>query len=137
MAKLSRNRKIAVAIGAGGIAAGVLAASAASLGGLTVQNLGANNAVIAACNGGTGITITGWDPSYSVATSGAFNVSQLLIQGATASCSGHPYKIVVANSAGTSLGSGTGTINNGTSYTAALSPAVNAEAATQVTLTIY
>lgn len=44
-----RRRKIGVAIAVASIMAGVLAASAASLGSLSVRNLGATNSIVAPC----------------------------------------------------------------------------------------
>lgn len=137
MKRASRTRKIAIAIGAGGIAGGVLAASAASLGTLSVQNLGATNTIVQACTS-SGIQLTSWGtPTYSVASSvGFFTMNQVTLSG-IGTCGGRPFALVIANSAGTSLASTTGNLANVSSTVLTVAPSFNVESATQATLTIY
>jgi hypothetical protein len=138
MAKMSRNRKIVVALAGGSIAAGVLAASAASLGTLSVQNLAASNNVIAACNGGGGIILTGWaTPTYSFAAStGLFTENAAVISSISSGCFNRPFSLVIGNSSGASIATTVGTITGAATFGVVL-PAFSVQNATQATLTIY
>lgn len=137
MKKLSRGRRIALAIGAGGMAAGVLSASAASLGGLTVQNLGSNNTVIQACTT-TGIMLTSWgNPQYSIASNEGFFAFNQITLSSIGTCTGRAFRLVIGNNSGSSIASTGGVLASAASTVLTVNPAFDAEDATQVTLVIY
>lgn len=104
--KLASN-KIALAIGAGVVATGAVAASAASLGTLNASSLGTSTTVVASCQtSGTPITVS-WDaPTYS---SNGYFVSGATLSGLDSACNGKNVKMVVANTGGTALTNGTAT----------------------------
>ena len=144
----TRNRKIGIAIAGGAIVAGVFAASAASLGTLTVDSLGTTAAVVAACNNGAGANITGWTAlNYSGVATGA--TSPTSTQGSTylntglsystnsATCAGKSFKLALADSTGATLAPEvTGTVGAGGSG-AVTYAGVDSKKIEQVTLTVY
>ncbi len=82
---------------------GVVAASAASLGGLTANNLGADNTVVASCDtDGVGLTYT---TAYNAGT-GAYEVTAATVTGVAAACGGQTLSLTLSGAGGVSLGSG-------------------------------
>lgn len=139
---VTRNRKIGIAVAGGALVAGVFAASAASLGTLTVSNLGTTAEVVAACQNG-GLTITTWTPQtyQAAATATPTTGSTYLTGGATlgglsAACQSKPYKLTVAKADGTSLAESTGSTPAAPSGPITFT-AVDSKLIEQVTLTIY
>ena len=116
--KLSR-----VAIAVGGVAAFAAVASASSLGGLNSTSLGANDAVVAACDA-DGVTI-GYTTAYNAAAS-KYQVTSVTLSGIAAGCATQTAAVTVKGTGGTSLASGTVTVA-GTSETITLSTPVPAE----------
>lgn len=140
---ITRNRKIGVAVAGGALLAGVFAASAASLGSLTVESLGTTANVVAACQS-SGLTAGSWNTgglAYNGAgtatdTSGSTYDSTGFVLGGIAGCASKPYKVTVADAAGASLQEVTGTLGAGPTQTITY-PATDSKKISQVTITIY
>ena len=88
-------------------------AAAASLGGLITHELGAGSASVTSCDG-DGVTA-----SYTVASG---NVTQVTISGIAAACSGGQLRLTLANSSGTSIGTGGPVTVSATSHAVSVSP---------------
>lgn len=134
------NRK-GFALLAGAASILVVGASAATLGTLTPQTLGATTTVVAACqNNGLGVS---WGtPTYT--TTPTYTVNSGTITGIAAGCITTPakqYRLDVSNGASASLANATGSFpTTGTPpLTSAftLSSPVDAQAVSQVTLVVY
>jgi hypothetical protein len=116
------SKRFAVAA-SGLVLFGAVAASAASLGGLTSTNLGANDTVVASCDT-DGVTIN-YTNSYD-ATSGKYKVASVTIGGIAATCEDQTLAVTLKGSSGTSLGAVSTTVV-GTSETLSVSGTVAAE----------
>ena len=125
----ARRRGAVVLLGIG--AFGLAAASAASLGGLTSDTLGADNAAVTSCDS-DGVTLA-YTNAYD-ATAGLYKTSSVTISGMAAACNGKSLSITLA-SASASLGSGTAVVS-GTSQTVALSTTADAKLVTQAAVVI-
>jgi len=140
---LSRRSRALTAVGAGCVAAGVLAASAASLGTLNVSTLGTTANVVAACQTDNALALTSWASTYAgsssatSATGSSFNVNSVVLTGIAAGCQGKSFKFVLANSAGTSLTETSGTVTTGSYQTIGIAGTVDSKVVDQATLTIY
>mgnify|MGYP003607327763 FL=1 len=134
----SRTRRTLAATTAAIAASGLVAASAASLGSLGVDDLGATQNVVAACQSG-GLAVE-WVPAPSYGGTGSNNymVTGLDITGVLASCNGQNYKVTVATSGNVSLdeATGIGLVTTGTT-SVPISPAVAAEDIGKVSITFY
>lgn len=123
---------VALAIGAG-VSGGVFA-SATTLGGVTPQSLGANNAAVTACDT-DGVAAT-YTTGYN-ATTKKYDATGVSVTGIAAGCSGKTLKFNLVTSAGASLYEGTKTIA-GTSeaftITAGTAPA---ESVSDIAVTIH
>jgi hypothetical protein len=138
------NRKIALAVGAGVIAAGGVLASAATLGGVTAGSLGTDSAVVAGCTS-SGVTIK-WNatpPAYAGAVAPAnstYNTANAVVNVPT-SCVGKKLSLAVADNSGSSSGPSVATgsvvsLQDGDN-TVTLSAPVNSKTVLQTTVTIY
>jgi hypothetical protein len=134
------NRKIALAVGAGVIAAGGVLASAATLGTLDVKTLGTSSAAVTGC-ASNNVQVE-WNlptaPNYSgSATVGdsTFTTTDLRVT-VPAACVGATMRLVVANSAGAPLGTATvpSLVDGVNDVTIA---GVNSKLIEQTTVTIY
>ncbi len=100
-------KKAIIAVVAGlAVSAGVMA-SAATLGGVTPQSLGASEAVVASCDS------DGVDVDYATSWNSASNNYQLdkvVISGTDAACDGLDIDVAVSNSTGSIKGETTGTV---------------------------
>lgn len=140
---LSRRSRALTAVGAGCVAAGVLAASAASLGTLTVSTLGTTANVVAACQTDDALALTSWGSTYSGAstatasTGSSFNVNSVVLTGVAAGCQGKSFKFVLATSTGASLTETSGTVTTGSYQTITIAGTVDSKVVDQATLTIY
>ncbi len=114
------------------IIVGVSVASAASLGGLSAQQLGANTAVVAACDG-DGVTLT-YTTAYNGAA-GRYDVTSATVSGIAAACVGQQLSITLADSTFAALGSGSATVS-GASQTVTFTPSIDAEAVTRAAVVI-
>lgn len=101
-------KRVAFAVGAGLVAAGAIGASAASLGGITGQSLGADDAVVASCDT-DGIT-TAYTTAYDAGT-GAYNVTGVDLSGVNAACNGLDYALTLADGSNVSLDEATGVLS--------------------------
>ena len=131
----SRTRRTLAATTAAIAASGLVAASAATLGSLNTDDLGATQSVVAACQtSGLGIE---WlpAPSYGGPGSNNYMVTGLDITGVLAACNGQNFKVTVATSGNVSLAEDTGTVTTGT--TSATFSAVAAEDIEKVSVTFY
>ncbi|MFN8125718.1 MAG: hypothetical protein U0R64_04330 [Candidatus Nanopelagicales bacterium] len=113
----------------------VVGASAASLGTITPQTLGASTAVVAACQS-SGLGVTWGTVAYS-ASGPSETVGGGTITGVAAGCQSKSYRIDVSTGAAASLANATGTTAASATTTFTLSAAVDASTITQVTLIIY
>ncbi len=105
-----RNRKIAAAIVTGVAMFGVVGASAASLGGLNSDTLGADATVVASCD------TDGIDLAYTNAydpTLGEYTTSSVSVTGIAAACNGLPIDLTLFAAGNASLGSGSTTVAAG------------------------
>jgi hypothetical protein len=106
------------ALVAGGLAltvgGGIVVASAATLGGLTAKNLGADNSLIYACDtNGLNIAYTNtYDP-----TGQRFVVANAVISGLATACAGQVMNVELTGVAGAALASATPITVTGTSET--------------------
>ena len=111
-------------------------AMAASLGGITSDGLGADGTAVASCDA-DGVT-TSYTTSYN-ATAGEYVVTAVTVGGVANACDGKSIQVTLANSSGTSVGSGSTTIPNdgaATSVTVTLSSAASAQNAANVDVLI-
>jgi hypothetical protein len=106
-------RKKVMAVVFAVLAFALIAASAATLGGINASNVGADTDVVAACNGGAGgVTVT-WDSTaYNSGTNG-YDVTAFTVAGLGANCDGEPIQVTLAAGDGTSLASVSGTVVGG------------------------
>jgi len=96
--KGSRLAVAAVAVAAFG------AASAASLGGLSSDQVGANDTVVAACDS-NGVSMS-YTTAYDDATA-SYQVTEATVSGIAAPCIGQTLDLTVSDAAGVALGDGT------------------------------
>lgn len=88
------KKQLALALTAGVAATGAVVASAATLGGVTAKNLGADTAVIASCDT-NGITV---DYATSTnTTAGSYTVSGIKLSGVAPACSGESLAITLSS----------------------------------------
>lgn len=128
------TNRIALAIGAGVLATGAVAASAATLGSLTPQSLGSSSAAVSGCQTGS-LAVSWGTPTYS-ASGPTYNVTQATLGGIAPSCNSKTYRMTIANAAGTSLRE----VNGSTGAAGSVSPtftAVDTQAIGRVTVVIY
>ncbi len=100
-------RKFTIKALAGMTVFGAVFASAATLGGLTPDNLGAHDGSVAACDT-TGVTTSytsAWD-----ATDQRYEVATVTVKGVADACDGQSLKVTVPGSDGASIADGTLTI---------------------------
>lgn len=130
----SRRESVAVVLAISVIAA-VTPGFAASLGGLGSKKLGADDAVVSACD------TDGFTVNHTVVGG---NVTAAVVSGiADPGCEGGQLSLTVANASGTSIGSGgpltiavdAGTVDNTLSVTLAPQPAANLVASVHVVVT--
>lgn len=120
-----RRKRMVGAVAAGALAVGVVGASAASLGGITSDSLGADVGVVASCDT-DGVQLKPFTNTYDAAL-GRYQTSGVTIAGIAAACSTKTLSVTLKDSAGASLGSGTATVG-GTTQAVTFSPTVNANA---------
>lgn len=132
----SRTRRTLAATTAAIAASGLVAASAASLGGIAADDLGADIGVVASCDV-DGVDVE-WTPapSYNGPTNANYVVAGLNVSAINTGCNGQNIKVTIANSANASLEESVGTVSSG-AYAASFTPSVAAEDITQVSIVIY
>ncbi len=120
------------AVGVGGM----VFASAATLGTLGQDTLGATTSVTASCDT-DGVTVDNWGSAYSAANE-RYDTSTFDISGINAACDTLQYKVTLADSAGTSLGESTGTLSLTAGVESfSIGTAVNAEDVERVAVVFY
>jgi len=101
------KKRILLAIAAGVTVTGAVAASAASLGGVSSTSLGADDTVVASCDtDGIG---AGYTTVYASGTT-AYNTTAVNLTGVNAACNGLAYSVTLADGTGASLVTATGTL---------------------------
>ena len=116
-------RKKMTAIVVAVLAFSMIAASAASLGGITTADLGADTALIAACDA------DGIVADFTVTFSGGeYQTSAVDISGIDAACTGQDISVTLLDSTGASLGSSGPSAVGGATHSAAITASANAVA---------
>lgn len=100
----------ALAIIAPAVLMGIVSASAASLGGITAPSLGADTAVISACDT-DGVTLA-YTTSYDAAL-GRYQVTDVDVTGIDATCNGKTASITLKDAGNVSLAFGSITVASG------------------------
>jgi anti-sigma-K factor RskA len=120
-------RRTIYALSAAVVVSGAVFAMAASLGGITSDNLGADSAAVATCDN-TGVS-TSYTTAYD-ATDGRYEVTAVTVSGIDNACDGKAIAVTLTNGAGASVGSGSTTVPTdvgATAVTVTLSSAASAE----------
>ena len=132
----SRPRRTLAATTAAIAASGLVAASAASLGGIAADDLGADIGVVASCDV-DGVTVD-WNPApgYNGPTNADYVVAGLDVGAINTACNGQNIKVTIANASNASLEESTGVVASG-AFAASFTPSVAAEDITQVSIVIY
>jgi len=140
----NRAKRAVMAVAGGALAGTVVMASAASLGTLNVQTLGASSTVVASCDTAGGINASwnqGASPVYSGSATPAnstYNVTIVRLSSIDAACDNLNYKLTVADSTGTTVGAeATSTITPGGITNVAIPTPANSKSIVQMTLVIY
>jgi hypothetical protein len=120
------------AVLAGTTTFGLVGASAATLGGITSDSLGADSGVVSSCDT-DGVTVA-FTNSYDAA-SGGYRTSSAQISGINAACNTKSLSLTLKDASGTSLGAGTVTVAAGAA-TVTLSPNADAESAVGAAIVI-
>ena len=129
---MSGKKRSLLAVLLGVVVFGLTVAAAASLGGITTDNLGADEAVVASCDT-DGVTVT-YTSSYD-ATDARYEVTAANVSGIAAACSGETMRVTLADAANASLGEATVAIG-GTSATATFGTPLAAESVELVAIVI-
>lgn len=111
---------------------GIVGASAASLGGITSDSLGADVGVVASCD--TDGVVVDYVNSYN-ATSGSYETTSVNVSSIDAACNGDAIALTLKNGADVSLGNGTATVAAGAA-TITLGTAADAAAVAGVAVVI-
>ncbi len=131
----SRTRRTLAATTAAIAASGLVAASAASLGGIAADDLGADVGVVASCD--VDGVVVDWNPAPNYGSLAPnYGVAGLDVSSINTACNGQNIKVTVANSANTQLEESTGVVALG-AFAASFSPNISAEDITQVSIVIY
>lgn len=112
---------------------GVVAATAASLGGVTSQNVGADVAAVASCDT-DGVTVAYthvYDPD-----DGRYEISEVSVSGIHAACDTRAIRVTLKDVGNASLGEATGTVSGGAANNLAVSPNADSSAVTGVAVVI-
>lgn len=96
------NRRTLLALLGGVLAFALVVGMAASLGGLTSTNLGADDSVVASCDT-NGVT-TSYTSVYNATATAGFKVDDVTVGGINDACDGDEMTITLTGAAGVSLG---------------------------------
>lgn len=126
--------RIVLAGAAGIVAVGAVSASAASLGGITSEAVGVDNAVVASCDS------TGIDVDYTLAYSSvlaSYRVNTVDLSNVDATCDGLPYSLTLSTDDSSSIFSTDDTVVLiGDSMSVTVTGDVNGELVTGIALAI-
>lgn len=125
-------RRTIYALSAGLLVFCAVFAAAASLGGISSNDLGADSSAVATCDS-DGVT-TAYTTAYD-STDGRYEVTGVTVSGIDNACDGKAIAVTLTNSAGASAGTGSTTVpvdTGATSATVTLSSAASAEDAANV-----
>ena len=122
------SNKILLAVGAGVVATGAVAASAASLGSITPSGLGTSTAAVSGCQSGS-LTVAWATPVYN-ATAGAgstptYTSASVTLGGVAAACQSKTYKLTVGGTSGATLSEATGSTAASANTTATFSTPID------------
>jgi hypothetical protein len=129
---IARKKRIAVAVLAALTTLGVAGASAASLGGVTSNSLGADVGVVASCDT-DGVTVA-YTNVYD-ATAGAYKTTTVAVSGINTACNGKAISLTLKDATGAALGTGSGTVTTGAA-SITLSPTALASSVTGAAVVI-
>ncbi len=110
----------------------LIAASAASLGGITTSDLGADATVVASCDN-DGVTVA-YNTSYVPGAPGKYEVTSVDVTGIASGCDNQTIAVTLGDGA-SALGSGTAIVASG-SATVAISGNVDAESVSEIGIVI-
>jgi hypothetical protein len=127
------NLRILIGLGAGVLAVGAVAASAASLGGLNSASVGADQTVVASCDT-NGIDMN-YNTGYSAADSG-YMVTEVLLSNVDAACNNLHYDMTLALSNGQPIAHSAGTLHVTAGNATFAIPAVSAKSVEKAALVI-
>lgn len=96
--KKKRKRKVVIAVILSAVATGGAFASAATLGGITSKSLGADTAVVAACQT-DGLINLAYTNAYSP-TTGVYETTDVVLTGVAAGCNGKAIQLTLKGSGG-------------------------------------
>jgi hypothetical protein len=128
-----RRRRIAIAVIAPAVLAGVVGASAASLGGVTSPSLGADVATVSSCDT-DGVTLA-YTNSYD-STLGRYQTTSVAVSGINVACNTKSISVTLKDSSSASLGSGSATVSAGAATITLSGSGANASSVTGVAVII-
>ena len=103
------KKRILIAAAAALVVFGVVFAMAASLGGITSGDVGADDAVVASCDS-NGVT-TSYTTAYSSSGTAGYKVGNVTVGSIADACDGATMRVTLTGSGGTSLGEQTATVD--------------------------
>ena len=113
------KKRILLGLVAGAMVFSMVIGMAASLGGLTASNLGADDAAVASCDT-DGVTST-YTTAYSSTGTAGYKVGNVVVGGIADTCDGDSLSVSLTGSGGTSLGEQTATVPTGAGTSATVS----------------
>ena len=132
-----RSRRTVLALLGGILAFALIAGAAASLGGITSGDLGADDATVASCDT-NGVT-TSYTSAYSAAGTAGYKVDDVTVGGISDTCDGQTMTVTLTGAADAELGTVTQAVPVAAAFTNVLdfsSEAVLSEAVTGVHVVI-
>lgn len=105
----SSKKRLLLGVLAGAMVFSMIIGMAASLGGITSNSLGADDAVVASCDT-NGVT-TGYTNSYSTTGTAGYKVGNVVVGSIADACDGKTMSVTLTGAGGTSLGSQTTTVD--------------------------
>jgi hypothetical protein len=113
------KKRVLLGLLAGAMVFSTVIGMAASLGGLTSNKLGADDAVVAACDT-DGVT-TSYTNAYSASGTAGYKVGNVVVGGIADTCDGDALSVSLTGSGGTSLGEQSMTVPTGVGTSATVS----------------
>ena len=125
------TKRILLGLLAGAMAFSMVIGMAASLGGLTSSNLGADDAAVASCDT-NGVT-SSYTTAYSGTGTAGYKVNNVVVGGIADACDGDSISVSLTGSGGASLGEQTATVPTGAGTSSTVSFAASNVLAESVT----